>query len=669
MFASVKRFMPAVVCGWLSVILLFGFATAQSSERTDVVLILDASGSMFNKLADGRYRITAAKEALTDFISRLPASDDLNVGLRVYGSSMLAIEDGACRDSHLRVPVAGLAREALLKTVQDTQARGATPIAYSLELAAQDLGSAPGRKLIVLVTDGEEACGGDVRAVYQSLLAAGLEFDLRIIGFDLDTRAMASFEGIGAFENATSAIELAEALGRAIVVEAPPAPAPISVSATLTRNGEPAVDGATLAFVTSAGDHYLFEHAGEGAYTASVPAGGYSAVIVDVARGELVFSGLAVVIDQTNEFAFEIEGSDVVTLTVADSAPVVGSSVDVQYQDAPADVSGWLTIVPSSAPEEVWLALIATAGESGTALVPVPREEGELEARYLVDLPEGGTRVIGRSAPFTATFVAASLSGPDTVTAGSDFTVSWQGPANVDDFVTVVPAGAPEHEFQAFWMTKQGDPASLLAPITPGAYELRYVTGDGAVLASAPLTVEAGAATVSAPASVIGGQRFELTWSGPGGDSDWVTITDVGSESHIAIDYRYVSDGNPVTLTAPLAPGVYELRYVAGEGSTTLATAKIEVLAVTVSLSAPDSVSAGEWFDVGWEGPGYGEDYITIVPVGAAASAYLSYSYLSSDAGNVVQLEAPGEPGAYELRYVNELYGYEVLAVRPITVR
>src|SRR5690606_38477204 len=98
---------------------------------------------------------------------------------------MMALDEGACQDSLLTVPVASLDRQLLLRTVQTTEALGATPIAYSLELAAEDLAEASGRKVIVLVTDGEESCGGDVRAVAERLAGEGFEVDLHVIGFAL----------------------------------------------------------------------------------------------------------------------------------------------------------------------------------------------------------------------------------------------------------------------------------------------------------------------------------------------------------------------------------------------------------------------------------------------------------------------------------------------------
>lgn len=205
MLRSVRSLVLAPLLAPLLVLLLTAPAAAlaqgaPAAGPSHVELILDASGSMFNKLADGRYRIVAAKEVLAELVAALPADADLNVGYRAYGSELQATAAGSCEDSRLYVPIEGVDRQLLLTTVRNTQARGATPIAYSLERALEDLDGRTGERIVVLITDGEEGCGGDVRAAAQALKDAGI--DLRIIGFDLDELARASFDGLGAFENA-----------------------------------------------------------------------------------------------------------------------------------------------------------------------------------------------------------------------------------------------------------------------------------------------------------------------------------------------------------------------------------------------------------------------------------------------------------------------------------
>jgi len=84
--------------------------TSALVRPTPVLLVLDASGSMYLRFEDGPLRIEAAKDALTQFVTRLPDAPDLDVGLRVYGSRLHASEADACLDSERVVPVAGCDR-------------------------------------------------------------------------------------------------------------------------------------------------------------------------------------------------------------------------------------------------------------------------------------------------------------------------------------------------------------------------------------------------------------------------------------------------------------------------------------------------------------------------------------------------------------------------------
>ena len=125
--------------------------SAAQGSVTYIQLILDASGSMYGKLPAGGTRISAAKDVLSSFINRLPNDPNLNVGLRIYGANTAAGSAEACQDSKLVLPMKGLDRAALQETVVRTKPKGSTPIAYSLELAAQDFPVDGSRKLIVLV--------------------------------------------------------------------------------------------------------------------------------------------------------------------------------------------------------------------------------------------------------------------------------------------------------------------------------------------------------------------------------------------------------------------------------------------------------------------------------------------------------------------------------------
>jgi hypothetical protein len=61
-----------------------------------------------------------------------------------------------------------------------------TPIGASLLKVRDDLKGVKGPMLVVLVTDGEETCGGDPKAAIQSLRASGMDVRVNIVGFAVD---------------------------------------------------------------------------------------------------------------------------------------------------------------------------------------------------------------------------------------------------------------------------------------------------------------------------------------------------------------------------------------------------------------------------------------------------------------------------------------------------
>lgn len=149
--------------------------------RKNLEIILDESGSM--KLPLGRVtRIAAARSVLKDVLAKLP--DDLNVGLRVYANRYTSRDKRTCTDTELVAPIEKLDRGRILDLVNKTTPRGETPLVYSVMQAADDL-KAKGGGSIVLVTDGEESCGGDPAAAGQKLKASGIDATLDIVGFTL----------------------------------------------------------------------------------------------------------------------------------------------------------------------------------------------------------------------------------------------------------------------------------------------------------------------------------------------------------------------------------------------------------------------------------------------------------------------------------------------------
>lgn len=266
--------------------------------------------------------------------------------------------------------------------------------------------------------------------------------------------------------------------------------------------------------------------------------------------------------------------------------------------------------------------------------------------------------------PFTG---SVTLAAPEAVSAGGQVEVAWTGPNAFGDFVAIMPVGATAWVNEHYFDTVHGTPGRLVAPTTPGAYELWYISGDERqTLARRAITVTPFVGSLSGPDEVEAGSQFDVGWTGTNGPNDYVTIVAVGTAAWSGESFFYTHDGTPGTLVAPIEAGSHELWYVAGTELTTMVRRPITVTPYVVTLDAPAEVQHGSQFSVTWTGPDGPSDYITVVAVGAPANAYLSYAYTA--AGSPSVLTAPDAPGSYEVRYSSDRVGI-VFASRPITVK
>ncbi len=159
--------------------------------------------------------MAVAKDILQDVSHWFP--NDLDLALRAYGSAS-ASETNDCADSALLVPFGEGNRGPIRDAIAGLRPLGQTPIAYALKQAAGDFDMSQSDRVVVLVTDGIESCGGDPVQAARELRAQDIM--VHVIGFGLgnaadeDTaslRAVANASG-GRYVTAGSAAELKEAL-------------------------------------------------------------------------------------------------------------------------------------------------------------------------------------------------------------------------------------------------------------------------------------------------------------------------------------------------------------------------------------------------------------------------------------------------------------------------
>ncbi|WP_129776929.1 vWA domain-containing protein [Peristeroidobacter soli] len=195
------------------------------------------------------------------------------------------------------------------------------------------------------------------------------------------------------------------------------------------------------------------------------------------------------------------------------SAPAqvnAGASFSVKWQ-GPNNPQDFITVVPVGSPDRYYRQYEYTAAGNPVQL-RAPDAGGEYEVRYLT----GQTYATVASAKITVGAVTASLQGPAEAVAGSLFNVTWKGPNNQSDYITIVPKGAKEGTSGNYEYPSRGNPAKVLAPLQAGDYELWYATGQShTTLAKAniritPAKQEPGKLVVTAANAVAAGGGIEI---------------------------------------------------------------------------------------------------------------------------------------------------------------
>lgn len=175
--------------------------TAQEG-KTRILFILDASNSM-NALWGRETRITSAKELLLKSIDSIKNIPNLEIALRVYGhQSVVTPTFQDCNDTKLEVPFAPNNFNAIREKVWRVKALGTTPIARSLEAAAGDFPDNKAKNIIILITDGEEACDGDPCVIAKKLKDKSINVTPFVIGLGLDLSYLEKFSCIGEYSKA-----------------------------------------------------------------------------------------------------------------------------------------------------------------------------------------------------------------------------------------------------------------------------------------------------------------------------------------------------------------------------------------------------------------------------------------------------------------------------------
>ena len=183
---------------------------ALAATMPEAMFVLDASGSMAED-AGGRTKMAAAQAVLAQVVPAV--APEVKLGLAAYGHR----RPNDCADIEILVPPGTEDRAAVLVRIAAMQPQGMTPISAAVTQVADLLKGRAAETTIVLVSDGQETCGGDPCATVQALKAAGVKFVMHVVGFAVTEADQAQLEciaqaGGGKYFSAADAAALLAAL-------------------------------------------------------------------------------------------------------------------------------------------------------------------------------------------------------------------------------------------------------------------------------------------------------------------------------------------------------------------------------------------------------------------------------------------------------------------------
>lgn len=186
------------------------------SCQTDAMIVFDASGSM--GATDYTLKVPRIAHVKQSMARVLPEVAPVRrLGLIVYGQG--AYND--CTSIELRTRPMPNAAARLLSMIQDIDPRGRTPLTESVRLAAEVLDYTERSSVVVLLTDGEETCGGDPCKMAAALKAAGPGLTIHVVGYRSEegtyfkARCMADETG-GKYFSVSTEDELVDALRKTL---------------------------------------------------------------------------------------------------------------------------------------------------------------------------------------------------------------------------------------------------------------------------------------------------------------------------------------------------------------------------------------------------------------------------------------------------------------------
>ncbi|MBR0653620.1 vWA domain-containing protein [Plastoroseomonas arctica] len=643
-----------------AVVVLIVLLLSSAARAQETVIIFDASGSMWGRI-DGRTKIEIAREAARTLYGALPPGG--RVGLMAYGHRRA----NDCGDIEMLVPLGALDAARLAGATDAMVPRGRTPITESLRQAATALDVARRGGTVILVTDGIETCEGDPCALAAELERSNAAFTIHVVGFDLRTPAerarvscLAERTG-GRFIAAQNASELGAAL-RQVAAARPAQVAAQRRIPLVAMDGPRALDGARFA-VTRIGEDTAFLEDVTG--DVALAPGRYRVAGIAAGRSGAVEATVTANVPARIVVPITLP-VPTATLTPETATPAAIATLPIAWRgpDEPGDV---IAIIAAGATSPLESRPYVATRAGNPAAMRMPATAGDYELRYL----HARTGAVIGTARIAVQPFTARITAPDAVEAGTPVAFTVEGPTGDGLWLEIgTQAGASVGNEVRMTEPRSGE---MTAPTAIGEYELRYVdASEGVVLARRPLRVVASSLRMTASATARTGYPMSVAFTGTPTDDDWIGVVAVGTPDGDYVDGHWlrglVSSGSPVLLQPLPDAGAQELRYV--RQREVLQRVAVAVSAGVARVEAPARALRGAEIALRFEGPAAASDYLTFARAGDPPEERMggSDTYLEGITDGRASINAPAEPGSYELRYVSATSRAVVLARVPVVV-
>jgi hypothetical protein len=170
---------------------VFDPATLDGRHYINIIFILDCSASM-NKIIGPVRKIDIGKKTVETIIKNLAVEShqagSMNTGLRVFGSKFYKWKKN-CDDTTLEIPLADIEEtmNPILGKVQTVTAKGQSSLALTMDALTGDFPDDPEQCcFIVVVSDGDESCGGNPCLAVEQLASVNQGISVNTLGVETD---------------------------------------------------------------------------------------------------------------------------------------------------------------------------------------------------------------------------------------------------------------------------------------------------------------------------------------------------------------------------------------------------------------------------------------------------------------------------------------------------